>query len=300
MNQTVSDNDRAFAENYFAFLQDIKTNKKNITGKSLFSKLSNQPTINDLMNQVTAYNGKINGMDYFDQWKNDLFFFNILIYGLGDKDLIIRKFIDTHLNDHSVYIYTASKGSTLKDLLDKHGIIYINCLDNIRDEEEIKTLQLLFRIKRIICIIDNPRIISLLSDWDYNFQCYQVDSDFCYPLESLLAHDEASNSIMDNSEILIKGAKFVLSSLTVNARNTFNILAEHQIFLGEGLGFHAWYKKAQEKFIVSNEIGFRIQLTEFIDHNMILLSEDENFSAPPQYRIPFSNDQIMQIMQECK
>ncbi|KAI9105004.1 origin recognition complex subunit 2-domain-containing protein [Phlyctochytrium arcticum] len=78
----------------------------------------------------------------------------------------------------------------------------------------------------------------------------------------------------------VRGVVYVLRSLNSNARRVFQILCEHQIAAtAEGTGrveegdvglpYHRFYAKAKEAFVVSNELTFRTQLTEFKDHCII-------------------------------
>ncbi|KAI8925228.1 origin recognition complex subunit 2-domain-containing protein [Entophlyctis helioformis] len=101
-----------------------------------------------------------------------------------------------------------------------------------------------------------------------------------------------------------RGVIYVLRSLTTNARKIFRILASYQVQAatvdgGDGVGgdgdddgdddgdgreragkprggtadhgltFQRFFQKAHEQFLVSNELTFRTQLTEFRDHQII-------------------------------
>lgn len=118
---------------------------------------------------------------------------------------------------------------------------------------------------------------------------------------------------VDGSESKCQGAKFVLSSLTQTARSVYRVLLEYQMSItsdraeeasdgdeepsgdakehGEshseviGLSMVTWYQRCQEQFLVSNEIAFRTQLAEFIDHELVRatdgLGQYGNFFAAP-------------------
>ncbi|KAJ3300625.1 Origin recognition complex subunit 2 [Borealophlyctis nickersoniae] len=113
------------------------------------------------------------------------------------------------------------------------------------------------------------------------FEGYAVETTF---EDSLMA---------GTRELGQRGVMSVLNSLNTNARNIFRILAEHQIASAEaepsggtkskkrgggaggngmaelGLPYNMYYAKADENFLVSNELTFKTQLTEFRDHKII-------------------------------
>jgi origin recognition complex subunit 2 len=119
-----------------------------------------------------------------------------------------------------------------------------------------------------------------------------------------------------------KGAQFVLSSLTLTGRAVYRVLAEYQLQSsntltrqnmdsdddeGEedeisevvGLSLVAWYQQCQEQFIVSNEIAFRTQLTEFLDHELVK-SVDGSGHNGSEFYIPFDRSQIEALFNICK
>lgn len=125
-----------------------------------------------------------------------------------------------------------------------------------------------------------------------------------------------------------RGAQHVLGSLTRTARGVFRVLAEHQTQGGGGssgdlaapdagessgseeeeewaprspprsLSLTAWYQRCQEQFLVSNEIAFRTQLTEFLDHELICVA-DSTAHAGDGFYIPFGPAQIGALAAIC-
>ncbi|PJF19516.1 hypothetical protein PSACC_00660 [Paramicrosporidium saccamoebae] len=110
-----------------------------------------------------------------------------------------------------------------------------------------------------------------------------------------------------------KGAQFVLTSLTNTARNVFKVLAEHQLAQSNrpaadsddeevdqrGMGVVTWFQNCQERFLVSNELAFRTQLTEFVDHELIR-SVDDSGQNGTEFYIPFERLQIEELLEICK
>ena len=124
---------------------------------------------------------------------------------------------------------------------------------------------------------DNTKLTCFNWLWEdaTTFQSYLVETSF-------------ENSLMlQQNELGPQGVIYVLRSLTANARKIFRILAEHQIhqvepddksqtenerhnaMMSRALTFQSFYQRANESFLVNNELTFRTQLTEFRDHKII-------------------------------
>lgn len=129
----------------------------------------------------------------------------------------------------------------------------------------------------------------------------------------LSALQGTSSQGVDGSVSKLQGAKFVLASLTQTARSVYRVLLEYQMGVAGdrveeasdeeenpsgdaeeyadgcgdvvGLSLVAWYQRCQEQFLVSNEIAFRTQLAEFIDHELVRatdgLGQHGNFFVVP-------------------
>lgn len=79
--------------------------------------------------------------------------------------------------------------------------------------------------------------------------------------------------IANNSggEVVASGLRFLLHSLTPNARGIFKVLAEHQLANPkEGLQYRDFFHRCRDKFLVTNETTMRAQLSEFKDHKVII------------------------------
>ncbi|KAJ1961111.1 Origin recognition complex subunit 2, partial [Dipsacomyces acuminosporus] len=93
------------------------------------------------------------------------------------------------------------------------------------------------------------------------------------------------NFASSTTEIGPRGVLHVLASLTENAKSIFRILAEHQIaesVMDEGeasgqksgsrpaeMAYNSYFAACRDQFLVSSEMAFRSQLTEFRDHKVI-------------------------------
>ncbi|KAK9433034.1 origin recognition complex subunit 2-domain-containing protein [Lipomyces doorenjongii] len=86
------------------------------------------------------------------------------------------------------------------------------------------------------------------------------------------------------------GIRYVLESLTSNARGLYRVLISHQLQAVEddngeaqdgrndwsrfGIEFKTLYQRCSEEFIVTNELNFRTMLTEFYEHEMLVSTKD--------------------------
>ncbi|KAJ1979063.1 Origin recognition complex subunit 2 [Dimargaris verticillata] len=95
------------------------------------------------------------------------------------------------------------------------------------------------------------------------------------------AETSFENSLMvQQPEASATGVQYVLASLTSNAKGVFKVLATYQIELAKslssakdltslGLAYPSFYARCREQFLVSSDVAFRAQLTEFRDHKII-------------------------------
>lgn len=111
-----------------------------------------------------------------------------------------------------------------------------------------------------------------------------------------------------------KGAKYVLSSLTKNARNLYKILLTKQLEIMRnttttkagrnglkgsiklGIEFKQLYNTCLEEFVTSNEISFRTMLGEFVEHKMCSAVKDE--AGVEMVFVPFNFDEMEKLLAE--
>lgn len=155
-----------------------------------------------------------------------------------------------------------------------------------------------------------------------------------YGLELLTLNPKGQSAV--DLQTRYQGAQFVLASLTQTARSVYRILAEHQQNQMNNqsrvnnckdngndkddeddgddgddddelessqrkmsLSIASWYQQCQEQFIVSNELAFRTQLTEFIDHELIK-AVDELGQNGNEFFIPFQRKEIALLLEKCR
>lgn len=111
-----------------------------------------------------------------------------------------------------------------------------------------------------------------------------------------------------------RGAKYVLASLTANAKKLYEVLLQLQVdalttvsstksgragLKGSSkfsVELRNVYDKCVEKFIVSNEVNFKTMLGEYVEHKMCVLTKDA--AGHEVVYVPFTIDEMAKIQQE--
>ena len=103
----------------------------------------------------------------------------------------------------------------------------------------------------------------------------------------------------------VDSAEKVLKSLTSNAHAVFKVLVEHHLecFKGlslttpgatkEGLRYDIYFERCRNKFAVSNDATFRMQLVEFRDHGLI--ESRRMVDGSEVFYIPMTEQDILRI-----
>lgn len=160
--------------------------------------------------------------------------------------------------------------------------------------------------------INAPLLWDLFKLKNFNFLWHDLTTYDSYAVE--LSFKDVLNMGKSKKFIGNKGAKYVLSSLTSNARNLYRILLQKQLAIMKkasltkssrvglkgtikfGLEFKDFYGMCLEEFITSNEITFRTVLGEFIEHKMSVLSKDE--TGVEMIYIPFNYDEMEKLLDD--
>ncbi|KAI8352876.1 origin recognition complex subunit 2-domain-containing protein [Choanephora cucurbitarum] len=105
-----------------------------------------------------------------------------------------------------------------------------------------------------------------------------------------------------------RGAKYVLDSLTYNARGVFKVLAEYQLEAMDdckmegkgnesvGLTYSQYYQKCREGFYVSSDLSFRTELTEFRDHKLIFTKKGSD--GTEFFFIPLDKTALINLLEQ--
>ncbi|SMN21293.1 similar to Saccharomyces cerevisiae YBR060C ORC2 Subunit of the origin recognition complex [Maudiozyma saulgeensis] len=177
-------------------------------------------------------------------------------------------------------------------------ILVIHNIDGPSIKKSIfqQILSQLATIKQIAIIASADHIYAPLL-WDatksqnYNFIFHNVTNYEAADVES--SFQDVMKLGKEESSTGAEGAKFVLDSLTVNAKKLYKLLLETQMANMEvemngkvppvrrgtitvGIDFKKFHDMCASEFIVSNEVSLRTILKEFIDHKMAFIKKRSN------------------------
>ncbi|EPZ31120.1 Origin recognition complex, subunit 2 domain-containing protein [Rozella allomycis CSF55] len=155
---------------------------------------------------------------------------------------------------------------------------------NLRNEKTQTSLSLLASSScfHFIASIDHIQAPLLWDSQKANgFNWVYHDCTNFSPYKSETSYE---NSLLLNStDLSMRGVRHVLSSLTPNAREIFKKLFERQRDLYDqgkrshedlGIVYSIFFKQCSDRLLVSNDLTFRAQLTEFKDHKIILFKKN--------------------------
>jgi origin recognition complex subunit 2 len=201
----------------------------------------------------------------------------------------------------------------------KKLVILIHNIDgeSLRDDKTQSLLSQLASLPEIWLIgsVDNinaPLLWDLYRMKNFNFLWHDLTTYDTYVSE--LSFKDVLTMGRSKKYVGDKGAKFVLSSLTTNARNLYRILLELQVAklngavntklsrsslkgnIKHGVEFKTLYNTCVEEFITSNEINFRTILGEFSEHKMCNVVNDD--SGIERVFVPFTIDEMEKLQRE--
>ncbi|CEG65118.1 hypothetical protein RMATCC62417_01975 [Rhizopus microsporus] len=285
---------------------------------------------------------------HFSQWYFELHSgFNLIFYGYGSKRNLLNEFAQTALTNGPLVVINGFFPSiSIKDILLKItagalGVqvptgqiqdhvayicnyfsredreydslyIIIHNLDgpNLRNERTQTALSMLASANNIHFVVSVDHINAGLL-WDnvkssrFNWIWHDATT-----FDDYLVETSFENSLLIRSSELggARGAKYVLDSLTTNARGVFKILAEHQLMEMEianmdgkgnesvGLSYGQYYQKCREGFFVSSDLALRTELTEFRDHKLI--SSKKAMDGTELFFIPLDKPTLLHILEQ--
>lgn len=113
--------------------------------------------------------------------------------------------------------------------------------------------------------------------------------------------DADDKAIIDNEPITVDDDKVVIDNdndnLDASEEDDIDGLDEvEKDNNSRGMSFMLWYQRCQDAFLVSNELAFRTQLVEFIDHELVQ-SYDDLGQNGNEFYIPFERDQIKKLVE---
>jgi len=114
--------------------------------------------------------------------------------------------------------------------------------------------------------------------------------------ELLIRGSDASDS---TGVVSLQSLRYVLSSMTENAREIFKLLALHQLDNSRenGLPYRLLYDKCRQKLLVSTESALKAYLSEFHDHKVILSRRTDESMV---FFIPSTLSVLKQLMEDIE
>lgn len=207
--------------------------------------------------------------------------------------------------------------STKNGICKARLILVIHNIDGeaFRDERSQTYLSQLAALPNVWLLASTDNInLSLL--WDLNrfknFNFLWHDSTTYEPYRLEGSFKQALSMGQSKKFVGTKGAKYVLKSLTTNARTLYKVLLEMQL---EKLKEHsstksgrtglrgsaklsvelrAFYDKCVEAYVASNEMNFKTMLGEYVEHKMCSLAKDKG--GTEVVFIPFSFDEMEKLL----
>jgi len=199
--------------------------------------------------------------------------------------------------------------------------VFLNNIEgqNLRTDDCQELIARIASLKSVhlVATVDNASVAPLL--WDQktadrlNLHYHHVPTYCSYEDELMYQNDIAFE---ENDGRRLQAASVVLSSLTQTARAVFRELGESQIAegggdharsdgdggegsaSGTGMAFAELFASCREQLILSNEITLRSHLEEFLDHDLVCLSEIPD-TRTALYKIPLRVADIERLMDLC-
>ncbi|KAJ3274892.1 Origin recognition complex subunit 2 [Terramyces sp. JEL0728] len=268
--------------------------------------------------------------------------FSLLFYGYGSKYSLLNEFVSKYLEEGPVInINGFHPNISLKPVLSKviadvvkyDGamgslqnmadivIKYISEPDcpypfltfvahniegtGIQNEQSQRIMSQLAACKSIYFVASFDNINTPLL-WDnsklsnFNFIWHDLTTFEPYTMETSFE----TNILGKNKTNTFQGTRYVLESLTANAKQIFMLLAEHQLAVMEtkaaasdGLSFQTFYQRANESFLCTSQLTFKTLLTEFRDHEII--SSVTNSDGQVLY-IPMDKSVLEELAEQIK
>jgi origin recognition complex subunit 2 len=335
---------RRYAVNYFRLISDAQVVNKAVAKKS--TKEVNYKIEDTDYVELPPFEGAEKLMAiYQDTMLEQYIFelshgFNLLFYGFGRKLKVVEMIKDSFVSAifingydpvmtlNSVYAQFNNNGIDLRNRTgtEQNVLTIVYGLDSFKLRNENFYRLLADATERgdirLVVTVEDPSCHLLWSPKTtdkFNFIHHDATTLIPY-VESEMESLPDIISTRSGNKRSIKGALFVLQSLTPNARAIFKLLAEHQIAAQstmtsttkdsdsetdseneeeetcqDGLAHLELYKLAQSKFLISNEQAFRSIMTEFLDHELIKLARS-SVNGAEVLRIAFSIDNIKDIV----
>lgn len=220
--------------------------------------------------------------------------FRIVVYGYGTKISLLDEFVNEYMNDIDTFVVYAHRRDKviLPDEFTRPTALVVHNLQFMEKRERYLNdgmIQLIGSVNQEVIVGRDIIYHDFTTMHSYTAEELQV-----IDMDSLHFNDIDLNRS-------IEGVGLVLSSVTENGKEIFRLLARMQLEYTSsididdhgGRGFvlpsHILFQRANEQLLVSNEAAFRMILTEFIDHEVVVESADGLY-------IPLNDDELCKLI----
>ena len=203
-------------------------------------------------------------------------------------------------------------------LLHTKLIVAVHSLDgpSVRKRDFQLMMSALALIKQVTIVASVDNIYAPLL-WDdsksqnYNFIYHNVTNYEASAVES--SFQDVMKLGRDDSTTGAEGAKYVLESLTANAKKLYKLLLETQVSAMQaaapngkvvptrrgvmtlGMDLKKFHDMCTAEFIVSNEVSLRTILKEFTDHKMAVVSKKQGTGSEMIW-VPYNYSEMTKLL----
>ena len=213
---------------------------------------------------------------------------NVLLHGIGSKYELLQKIIASFSKSiKTVSIDGFNPNPEIPTGSDDWQIMIVHNIELLSASCIQTILTLLGSSKKIIASVDNVHVLQFNSLDSFGFN--EIVAHTYKPYWRELSSSPGSTyeklySTRASSGITIASVQHVLSCVTSNMRQVFNLIVQHN-----HLKFSKLFTLARKEFLVNDHNALRRMLTEFFDHR-IIQEDDNNFIS-----VNLTDDQLCSL-----
>ncbi|XKL65067.1 hypothetical protein PGB90_005153 [Kerria lacca] len=229
--------------------------------------------------------------------------FNLLMYGLGSKINLLNSFHSKMLSNYrTVTLYGYFPSLNMKEVLNSFVIgifkkqkcpantdAALILINNLLKQNNFPVFLIIHNIDGVAFRRNNCQsILSKLASFP-NLHMIATIDHINAPLyvtiyQPYLNEIRFENSFdLDQSDpnfVSLTSLKEIFRPLPPKGKKIFKIIAKHRLDNKhnkhyKGISFNEWYQLARNSFLVSSVTAFRVQLMEYVDHNIIKLNNQD-------------------------
>lgn len=319
--------------------------KRNITSNNTLKKLKNpkldQQELNSIVSGLSVSEAHRNGIkslvgecvSVFGKWDFILRQnFNLLLYGVGSKKDIVKKFVERFAKKHPVIVVNGYfPDVTTREISDKICQILkidsnasdvveetrrkmseydvkiylaVNNIDGImlRNKKSQTVLSQFAKIEKmhVIATVDHinaPLMWDKSTNSDFNWIWFDCTTFLNYAEEVVY---EGNIMLQNSGQLTLSSLRSVYGSLTKNSRGIFLLIVKREVesesAKKQGISFRELYQACRKELLISSDVALRSQLKEFIDH--AILKQKRNSEGEERFVISVENNILKQFLDD--